>query len=269
VIDQVWVDTHGHLFLLEDPPELVLERAGSAGVRWVMCPGIDLPTSRQAAQIAAKHPDRVTWSAGLHPHDASSWPTGRDDISELAANASAIGECGLDWYRNLAPKDHQIQAFADQLALAASLRKPIIIHCRDAFADVFEMVGDVDLGEFAVLHCWTGGPKWTKRFRELGVTFSFAGPLTYTTADTLRLGAAQAPPERTMVETDSPYLTPEPRRSESNEPANVPLTGAALAAVWGMEVSDVARLTSETAARVFGEPGVPGTRTDRTEADHG
>lgn len=267
--DQVWVDTHGHLFLLEDSPEQVLDRAGAAGVRWVMCPGIDLQSSRQAAQIAAEHPDRVLWSAGLHPHDASTWPVVSDDISELATAASAIGECGLDWYRNLAPRDHQIQAFSDQLGLAASLNRPIIIHCRDAFADVFEMVGQADLGEHAVLHCWTGGPKWTKRFRELGVTFSFAGPLTYTTADTLRLGAAQAPPERTMVETDSPYLTPEPKRSEPNEPAYVPLTGAALADVWGVTPSEVARLTSTTAARVFGAPELSDTQAKRSEADDG
>ena len=250
----MWVDTHGHLFLLEDPPGEVLTRAAAAGVAWVMCPGIDLPSSRTAQQIAADHPDQVIWSAGLHPHDASSWPIVGEDIAALAVDAAAIGECGLDWYRNLSPRDHQIQAFGDQLAIAASLHKPIIIHCRDAFADVYEMLGEADLGERAVLHCWSGGPKWTKRFRELGVTFSFAGALTYTTADTLRLGAAQAPPERTMVETDSPYLTPEPKRSESNEPANVPLTGGALAEVWGITTSEVARLTSDTAARVFGAP---------------
>jgi TatD DNase family protein len=219
-----------------------------------MCPGIDLPTSQLSREIASEYPDTVQWSAGLHPHEASTWPEVRNAISDLAIEASAIGECGLDWYRNLAPKAHQVAAFADQLTLARDLHKPIIIHCRDAFADVYEMVGDADVGEHAVLHCWTGGPKWTKRFGELGVTFSFAGPLTYTTADTLRLGAAQAPPERTMVETDSPYLTPEPKRSQPNEPANVPLTGAALAAVWGVDVEEVARLTTETATRVFGAP---------------
>jgi TatD DNase family protein len=269
VTDQVWVDTHGHLFLLEDSPADVLARAAAAGVQWVMCPGIDLQSSHEAAHIAADHPDRVIWSAGLHPHSASMWPVVEDDIAELAERAAAIGECGLDWYRNLAPRDQQIQAFSDQLDIAARLSKPIIIHCRDAFADVYEMVGEADLGERAVLHCWSGGPKWTKRFRDLGVTFSFAGALTYTTADTLRLGAAQAPPERTMVETDSPYLTPEPKRSELNEPANVPLTGAVLADVWGVATSDVARLTTETAARVFGAPQKVATADDRFGVDDG
>ena len=258
---EVWVDTHCHLFLLEDRPSQVLDRAAEAGVGWVMCPGIDLLTSQRAAEIAQEHPDRVIWSAGLHPHDASTWSTVADDIAQMAADAWAIGECGLDWYRDLAPREHQIQAFADQLGLARELGKPIIIHCRDAFADVYEMVGDAGLGELAVLHCWTGGPKWTRRFRELGVTFSFAGPITYTTADTLRLGAAEAPPERTMVETDSPYLTPEPHRSLPNEPAHVPLTGRALADVWGVDPAEVAQLTTTTAARVFGGP----RRQDGTE----
>lgn len=264
----MWVDTHCHLFLLEDPLERVLSRAGDAGVEWVMCPGIDTETSRQAREIASDHPDTVIWSAGLHPHDASTWATVGEDIAELATEAWALGECGLDWYRNLAPKEHQIHAFAAQLDLASTLDKPIIIHCRDAFSDVYEMVGEAGLGERAVLHCWTGGPKWTKRFRELGVTFSFAGPLTYTTADTLRLGAAEAPPERTMVETDSPYLTPEPHRSLPNEPANVPLTGRALADVWGTDIAQVARLTSETALRVFGGPGGRATRKPEPQ-DHG
>jgi TatD DNase family protein len=102
-----------------------------------------------------------------------------------------------------------------------------------------------------VLHCWTGGPKWTKRFDELGATFSFAGPVTYATADTLRLGVAEAPPDRSMVETDSPYLTPEPLRGADNEPANVTLTGSKLAEIWGLGLDEVASLTTATAARTF------------------
>lgn len=247
-----WVDTHGHLFLLDDPPGTVLDRATDAGVAWVMCPGIDVETSVKARDIAADHPDRVKWSAGLHPHDADRWADQADAIGELAVDAGAIGECGLDFYRELAPRDAQVAAFRDQLAIAVALGKPVIIHCRDAFAEVHEALEGTGLGERAVLHCWTGGPRWTKRFRDLGVTFSFAGPLTYATAETLRLGAAEAPPERTMVETDAPYLTPEPRRGEDNEPRNVPLTGAVLAEVWGVSHEDVARLTTAHAERVFG-----------------
>lgn len=247
-----WVDTHVHLFLIEDPVEAVLSRATERGVAWMVCPGIDEATSRASELLAQEHPGMVRWSAGLHPHEASEWPNQAERIVAMADRADAVGECGLDYYRNLSPRQDQITAFKEQLALAAALHKPIIIHCRDAFADVHDMVEAAQIGELAVLHCWTGGPKWTKRFDALGVTFSFAGPITYTTGDTLRLGAAQAPPNRTMVETDSPYLTPEPLRGTNNEPANVHLVGAQLAHVWGTTVDHVSRLTTTTAERVFG-----------------
>lgn len=249
-----WVDTHGHLFLIEDDPSNVLTRAVDAGVEWLVCPGVDVETSERSKEIASKFPDRVLWSAGLHPHEAAQWVEVRDRIAELANEADAIGECGLDWYRNLSPRHDQIRAFGEQLDLAAELSKPIIVHCRDAFKDVYEMLASADLGGAVVLHCWTGGSKWTKRFRELGVMFSFAGPLTYKTGETLRLAAKHVPRDRTMVETDSPYLTPEPLRGQPNEPANVVHTGEALAEIWGMDAGEVAHLTSRAAARVFGSP---------------
>jgi TatD DNase family protein len=249
-----WVDSHGHLFLIEDDPEAVLERSIASGVDWLLCPGVDVATSEQSRDLAARFPDRVLWSAGLHPHDAADWPAVADRIAELASDAAAVGECGLDWYRNLAPRDAQLQAFGDQLELAKDLGKPIIIHCRDAFKDVFAMVEAADIGEHAVLHCWTGGSKWTKRFDALGVTFSLAGPLTYKTGETIQAAARFLPRDRTMVETDSPYLTPEPLRGQPNEPAYVTNTGKKLAEIWGMEPNDVARLTSGTASRVFGSP---------------
>jgi TatD DNase family protein len=247
-----WVDTHCHLFLTDTSAEDQLERAADAGVGWVMAPGTDLERSLQARALARRHPRRVLWSAGLHPHDAALWPNQSGRIAALAAEAAAVGECGLDYYRNLAPRDAQRSAFRDQLGIAADLGKPAIIHCRDAFADVHDLVAEAGLGERAVLHCWTGGPRWTRRFRDLGVTFSFAGPLTYPTGDTVRRGAAEAPPERTMVETDTPYLTPPPDRHLPNEPANVVRVGEALAAVWGIDVEQVAAATTATAARIFG-----------------
>jgi len=220
----------------------------------MMCPGVDVATSEASERYARAFPNKVQWAAGLHPHDAQDWPQVADRIEELAAGADAIGECGLDWYRNLASREDQIAAFTDQVALARSLGKPIIIHTRDAFRDVYAVLEQADLGERAVLHCWSGGSKWTKRFAQLGATFSYAGTLTYSGDDTLRIGARFAPRDRTMIETDSPYLTPEPRRGQPNEPANVPMTGAVLADVWGMPIEAVADLTSTTAARVFGDP---------------
>lgn len=246
-----WVDTHCHLHLADEPAEDLVDRARDAGVEWMVNPGTDLPSSQLSMQLASSFPGVVLPTAGLHPHDASKWPDESSELAELARHAAAVGECGLDFYRNLAPKEHQLAAFRDQLELAMDLDLPVIVHCRDAFADTFEIVEAMGVGPRTVLHCWTGGPRWTRRFRDLDVTFSFAGPVAFETGDTVRRGAAEAPPERTMVETDTPYLTPPPQRHLPNEPANVTAVGAALAAVWGVEVGEVARITTENAARVF------------------
>ncbi|NIS31350.1 MAG: TatD family hydrolase, partial [Actinobacteria bacterium] len=216
--------------------------------------GVDLESSLQAHRLATDHPGRILWSAGLHPHDASRWPEQESRLVALAADADAIGECGLDFYRNLSPREDQLTAFRAQLDLAAGLGKPAIIHCRDAFAEMYDVLEEVQLGEQAVLHCWTGGPKWTRRYRDLGVVFSFAGPVTFATGDTVRRGAAEAPPDRTLVETDTPYLTPPPDRRAANEPANVVKVGEALAGVWGIALEEVAAATTALADRVFGRP---------------
>lgn len=247
-----WVDSHCHLFGSEESPEALLDRAAAAGVDWVMCPGIDLETSLESRRIAVSNPNRVIWAAGLHPHHATAWAEEGGRLTALIAEADAIGECGLDYYRDLSPHSAQREVFRHQLRLAESVGKPIIVHCRDAFRDVYEDLETANLGDKAILHSWTGGPKWTKRFDALGVTFSFAGMVTYPTAGTLRLAVAVAPPERSMVETDTPYLPPQQHRDSANEPAFVSLTGGALAEVWGIEVDEVARLTAATARRVFG-----------------
>lgn len=242
----MWVDTHCHL-QMTDPA--LLDRA--VDVDWILVPGVDAESSRAARRLAKGDPDRILWSAGLHPHDAERWAEERDQVSEMAASAAAVGEIGLDFYRDLSPRSDQLAAFADQLRLAEQLGKPAIVHCRDAFADVFAAISGMDDPTKAVLHCWTGGPKWSKRFADLCVTFSFAGPVAFETGDTVRRGAAVLDPTTVMVETDTPYLSPPPHRGEPNEPAHVALVGAALAEVWGVEPAEVARLTSARAEAVF------------------
>ena len=253
--DAGWVDAHCHLYMLEDAPAQVLDRAASVGVDWVVCPGIDLATSLDARRVAAEEPQRVLWTAGLHPHDAAKWPEEGSRLAALAADAVAVGECGLDFYRDLAPRQMQLTAFREQVELANELGKPVVIHCRDAFADMYDVLADAGLGQRAVMHSWTGGRRWTRRFRDLGAVFSFAGMVTYPTADTIRLGIGELPPERVLVETDSPFLTPEPFRRQANEPARLPLTGAVLAELWSVPIEQVAAQTAHNAARVFGMPG--------------
>lgn len=247
-----WVDSHCHLHLAGRDPAELLRRAAGAGVAWLVCPGTDAAGSRQALDLAAAHPGVVFAAVGLHPHDASRWPEEGELIAGMAARAAAVGECGLDFYRNLSPREHQVAALRAQFALAADLNKPLVIHCRDAFAELYDEVEAAGVGPRTVLHCWTGGAEWTRRFAPLGVTFSFAATITYAGGEAARQAAAVAPVERTMVETDSPYLTPPPRRNVPNEPANVVAVGHALAGVWGVSPEEVARSTSATAARVFG-----------------
>ncbi len=245
----MWVDTHCHLQLDDRDPAQLLDRA--AEVSWVVVPGVDARSSRRALELASSHRDQVLATVGLHPHEADSWEQQKAEIARLAESAAAIGETGLDFYRNLADRDAQMGSFRDQIELAKQLKKPAVVHCRDAFAAVFEVLSEMNAGDLAVLHCWTGGTKWTRRFLDLGVTFSYAGPVAFETGETVRLGAKLVPPERALVETDTPYLAPPPHRGSRNEPAWVAYNGAALAEVWSMDPQDVARVTTENATRVF------------------
>lgn len=244
-----WVDTHCHLQLDDRPADELIARAGE--VEWMVVPGVDAPSSRAARDLAARWPGRLEWTAGLHPHDASRWPIERDEIAELAGTAAAIGETGLDFYRTLSPRADQEQSFSEHLDLAAELDKPVVVHVRDAFVQAHELIERSGAGPRIVLHCWTGGRRWTRRFLELGCVFSFAGPLAFESGETIRLAAALVPPDRAVVETDTPYLAPPPHRGQPNEPAWVAFTGHVLAEAWGVAPAEAARATSATAGRVF------------------
>ncbi len=245
-----WVDTHCHLQLDGRPPETLLDRASD--VSWLVAPGVDAASSEASVALADQFRGRVLATAGLHPHEASSWPEQRAEIEALAPLVSAIGETGLDFYRDLSPRDVQEASLRDHIEIAKDLGKPLIVHCRDAFADVHRILSDTGVGPQTILHCWTGGRRWARRFLDLGVRFSFAGPVAFDTGDTIRRSAEVIPPESAMVETDTPYLAPPPHRGEPNEPAWVSFVGEALARVWGLEVNEVAKVTSENAARLFG-----------------
>lgn len=252
-----WVDTHCHLQLDGRDPDALVERARS--VDWIVVPGIDAASSKASADLCARHPLRLLPTAGLHPHDADAFDEQWEVIVELASTASAVGETGLDYYRNLSSTEQQRRNFRHHIELANALDKPLIVHCRDAFSDVYEMLESGGACASTVLHCWTGGPRWTRRFLDLGVTFSFAGPVAFETGDTVRRGAALVPPGRAIVETDTPYLAPPPHRTEPNEPEWVTLVGAALARVWGMGETEAMAATSEQAHAVFGGPPAEST----------
>jgi TatD DNase family protein len=254
-----WIDTHAHLDddrFADDLPA-VLARAAAAGVTQVLTIGIDLGTSRAATRLAESHPDLFA-VVGIQPnHVAESSAGDFDAIAELARHPRvvAVGETGLDRHWDRAPFDRQLTEFRRHLALAREVGKPVVIHCREAEADTVAVLRE----EFAafgpvagVMHSFAGDAATATACLACGLHVSFAGMLTYKTADNVRAAAAVVPLDRLLVETDSPYLAPVPRRGKRNEPAFVAHTGAELARVLGLPVERVAAATTANARRLFG-----------------
>ncbi len=257
------VDSHCHLNLPEVEADLtaVMERAGAAGVHAIVVPGIDLASSRRAVELAERWPG-VHAAIGVHPHHAASWSAHtRTELDALARSARvvAIGETGLDFYRNLANREAQAEAFRAQLDLAAEHALPAIIHNRSATAETFAELeawiarSDRRNGRpVGVLHAFSGDPDDARRALDLGFMLGVAGPVTYPKADDLRTTLRGIPAESLVIETDAPYLAPVPHRGQRNEPAHVALVAGGLAAALAQDVSVIAALTSSSAARLFG-----------------
>jgi len=230
----------------------VLESAHTAGVTAFITVGCDRDSSQRAIDVAAAHDD-VWASVGLHPHEASH---GVDSIRDLlgAARVIAVGEAGLDYYYDHSPRDQQRLAFADQIAIAQDRDLPLIIHTRDAWDETFEILVAEGVPERTVFHCFTGGPTEAKRCLDLGAFLSFSGIVTFKSATDVAEAAVMCPPDRLLVETDSPYLAPVPRRGQANRPENVALVGTHIAHLRNMQPADVAHLTSHNARIAF--PGL-------------
>jgi TatD DNase family protein len=247
----VWVDSHCHLQLAGGDEHVT--RARAAGVDWMVCVGTDLATSTEALELAGRHPD-VHAAVGLHPHDASKLGAEWGALEPLAVadDCIAIGEAGFDLYYEHSPRDEQETAFRWQIRLATRLDKPLVIHSRDAWDDTFRVLDDEGVPPRTIFHCFTGGPSEARAALERGCYLSFSGIVSFKNAAELREAAALAPADRILVETDSPYLAPEPYRGKPNEPAFVVAVGEALARARGTEPSEVAECTRANAARVFG-----------------
>lgn len=250
--DVLWVDNHCHL-----PPghvgDEVIARAAAAGVVRFVDVGTDHERSRQVIASASRHPGTVFATVGVHPHDATE---GTDGLAELAADPAvvAIGECGLDYHYDHSPRPAQRAAFASQIALAHELGLPLVIHTREAWDDTFAVLDAETIPERTVFHCFTGGPAEAEAALERGAVLSFSGIVTFGNADDLRAAAANCPADRLMVETDSPYLAPVPHRGKQNEPANLPLVGARIAEIHGVDAAALAATVWETTHRFYGLP---------------
>lgn len=274
-----WFDSHCHVqeeYLPEEDGattelEPVLARAAEAGIDRLICIGTGVATSLQAVAVAratsapsdsapparsAPPAPRAWASIGLHPHEAAE---GVDELANLLARAVAepepvvvaVGECGLDYYYEHSPRHAQRTAFAAQIALAHKNDLALVIHARDAWSDLFDVLRAEGVPDRTVLHCFTGGPDEVDACLRAGMYVSFSGIVTFKNAAGVREAAARCPFDHLLVETDSPFLAPVPHRGRSNEPSYLPLVGAAIAAVKGCTVDEVRERSAAAAAMVF------------------
>jgi len=251
------IDSHCHLDFPELNAELdaVLARASAAGVGLMVTISTRVRQFNELRSLAEAH-DNVFCSVGTHPHNAAEEPDILvEELVELTRHPKvvAIGEAGLDYHYDHSPHDMQKKSFRTHIAAARETSLPLIIHARDADADIARMLEEeTKKGAFPfVLHCFTSGPDLARRGLALGGYISFSGVITFKNAEALRDIALAVPSDRLMVETDAPYLAPEPLRGKTNEPAFVAHTAARLAALRGVRDSEMARMTTENFFKLF------------------
>jgi TatD DNase family protein len=259
----VLLDSHTHIDMSEFDADRdsVLQRARDAGVAAVIDIGIDIASSEAAIALAEKHSD-VFATVGIHPHDASTVTDA--DIARLEALAKhpkvvAVGEIGLDFYRNLSSKESQVDVFKRHLELASKAGLPVVIHSRNANDEVFEILREWIAGmksarqPVGVLHCFSGDAELGKKYIELGFLLSFAGPVTYPKSTAAGV-AKEIPLDKLLIETDCPFLTPQAHRGKRNEPSYVSYVAAKIAEGKGVPAESVAETASANAIRLFRLP---------------
>jgi TatD DNase family protein len=246
-----WVDSHCHIHDERIPGGTggAVASARAAGVTTMITVGCDRATSEAAIAAAAAHPG-VFATVGLHPHEADA---GVESILDLLQTPGivAIGEAGLDYYYDHAPREIQRDAFATQIQLAHRHALPLVIHSRDAWTDTFDILAAEGVPDHTVFHCFTGGADEVRRCLDLGAFVSFSGIVTFKGAPEVQAAAALCPLDRLLVETDSPYLAPVPHRGDTNRPAWVPHVGAFIAGLRGVTTERVEESTSTAAGLAF------------------
>jgi TatD DNase family protein len=256
------IDTHCHLDHCDPPDAELVERARAAGLNRIATVGLDGASIERGLQTAARH-EEVFAIVGRHPHETAGFGAADlDEIERAAADpkALAIGETGLDHLRDYAPREDQRRAFDAQIEIARRLDKALVIHVRDgaettageALEDTFEVLRSRAEGVTVILHCFSAPPDRVNEAAKHGWYCSFAGNLTYPASDGLRAAAGIVPEELLLVETDAPFLAPQPHRGRPNQPAHVVDTAARLAAVRGLDYPQLDELVERNAARALG-----------------
>lgn len=254
----VYTDTHCHLAMIDgdEPVDDIVMRARAAGVVTLVTVGVDLASSAEAVRVASAFRD--VWAVvGIHPHNAiEATEHVLERLRAIARHPSVvgIGETGLDHFRDHSPRIRQEESFREHIRLAKELDKALVIHDREAHEDVVAILTDEGAPARTVFHCFSGDVDLMRRCADEGWFVSFAGNVTFSNAPLLRASAAAAPVDLLVTETDSPYLSPQPHRGTTNEPARVPLVAAQLAELHGMEADEMGALTSENARRLFDLP---------------
>ncbi|NLI12526.1 TatD family hydrolase [Pelotomaculum propionicicum] len=249
-------DTHAHLDdeAYDQDRDEMIQRARQAGVKHIVNVGFNFESAYSSIKLAEKY-DLIYAAVGFHPHNATEAATGYlQELEELAAHPKvvALGEMGLDYYRDLSPRPVQQRVFREQLSLAKKVGKPVIIHDREAHGDLMDILRQEGLGSAGgVMHCYSGSWEMARECLAMGFYISIAGPVTFPKAPRLKDVAARVPADRLLVETDAPYLTPVPHRGKRNEPAYVFYTAEEVAGLRGMETEDLAQMCAENGRRLF------------------
>ena len=251
------VDSHVHLddAAFTKDREQVVAFAQQLGVKWMLNPGADLPSSVQAVALADSYPC-IYAAVGVHPHDAQGVPDNYlEQLADLARHSKvvAIGEIGLDYHYDYSPRAKQQEVFRQQLRLAIKLGKPIIVHEREAPADTLQILREEEVQKVGgVMHCFSGSRETAAQCLALGMYISFAGPVTFKNARRSLEVAAGIPLERLLVETDAPYLAPEPYRGKRNEPGHVLLVAQRIAQARGMGLAELGAAVTRNAETLWG-----------------
>lgn len=252
------IDTHAHLAMLEHASlEEVLKRAKEAQIEKMVTVSVDEKSWEQNQKLAETL-SHVWYSLGLHPHEAKGWLSLKPKFFEAFKKAKenqkcvALGEMGFDFFYNYSDEKSQKQCFQEQLEIAQKENLPIIIHCRDAFRQTYDLIKDVGLSpRGGVMHCFTGGVSEAEEAIELGLLISFSGILTFKTAKNIQEAATKISLEKIVLETDCPFLAPVPHRGKPNEPSLLPNTAAFLASLRGVSLEVIENATSQNAAQLF------------------
>lgn len=256
-MDSYLVDSHAHLFMLEHAPLAdILKRAEENKIKKMITVSTDFSNWEKNRQLASIHTN-LYYSLGLHPHDAHQWKDVGPKLQAAFANGIpqkcvGVGETGLDFHYNLSAREEQITCFEGHLEVAKKNNLPVIIHCRNAFTELYDSVRRVGLGSpGGVMHCFTGDYTEAKEALSLGLKISFSGIVTFKTADALREAAKKIPLEEMLVETDCPFLAPIPMRGKPNEPSYLTYTALCLAELKGVTLDEVSQKTARLTETLF------------------